>query len=533
MNDERRARSRWWADPSALTSFCVHRPAFCGVILAVAVFASLSATMAVKSDAFLEGDACTHYMYARAAFDAPYLLVNVWGRPICTGLYAVPAHLGGRTACRLTSLGVAVAIALICWSVAARQGWRWPALAVVFTFAQPLVFLHSFSELTELPFALLMALAFLAYQRRQWFWMAFVVGLTPLSRPEGFGFLVLAATALLLHGRARWWAVLVLPLLAWDLTGWWMYGGRGHWWTWLADNWPYAGDSLYSRGYLLKFVAMLPAVTGPFVFPATVLGLWLCLRGAASRDGPPPGGDLPPPWPQRLLAAAGVDVDRHRLGRLVTDHRRRCDVLIAALPLLVLVGHSLLTWTGKMASNGEVRYMLVVAPFWALAAARGWGWTFDQLAWRHAYAWAGLAAVAVVGFNRAYTVLPQTPMADWVEAAHIADWYKTDPVARRYGHIALAHPGLLYALDFSPKTKRIVDWRRPVIDSVPPDTLLVWDYVDGLFNADASRSIPLAEVRRDGWVEFATPWTGGAGRWAFFHSPDRPPPATRSGRAVR
>ncbi len=45
-------------------------------------------------------------------------------------------------------------------------------LALIFTLGQPLLFLHSFSELTELPFALVVGLAFLSYQRRRWWWMA-------------------------------------------------------------------------------------------------------------------------------------------------------------------------------------------------------------------------------------------------------------------------------------------------------------------------------------------------------------------------
>ena len=527
MSAERRTKADVGSG-SLWSSLCAPRFALCAradtitVAVAVAIFSALSATLAFKSDAFLEGDACTHFMYARAAWTAPYYLVNVWGRPICTGLYAIPAHFGGRPAARLTSLAVAIAVALIARSIARRQGWRWPALAAVFTFAQPLVFLHSFSELTELPFALLMAVAFLAYQRRQWVWFALVVGLTPLSRPEGFGFVGLAAVALLLHGRARWWAVLAVPLVAWDVAGWRMYGKPGHWWMWLAANWPYAGDSLYNRGYLMKYVGMLPAITGPLVFPAALVGGWLCLRG--SRDGvsgePLPVGRVDrPSVPSRVLEYAGIEIRGRRLSWIAADHRRRCDVLIAAVPLLVLVGHSLLTWTGKMASNGEVRYMLIVAPFWALLSARGWAWVFGRLNWPAPRAWAGLAAALPLVVNRMYTVLPQRPMPDWVEAAHIADWYKAGPI-HTYPHVALAHPGLLYALDLSPTGGRIVDWKRSSIDRVPPGTLLIWDRIDGLFNADATRSIPLDEIRRDGWVPVPTPFDGGAGEWHFFRSPD-------------
>ena len=53
--------------------------------------------------------------------------------------------------------------------------------------AQPLVFLHSFSELTELPFAALLALAFWAYQRRRFALLAVLISLSPLTRPEGRG----------------------------------------------------------------------------------------------------------------------------------------------------------------------------------------------------------------------------------------------------------------------------------------------------------------------------------------------------------
>ena len=481
------------------------------IVAAVVVFALLSGTMAATSTAFLEGDACTHYMFARGALAAPELLVSVWGRPLCTGLYAIPAHLGGRYAVRMTSLAAAISVALVSGSLARWQGWRWPALAVVFAFAQPLLFLHSFSELTELPFATLMAFAFLAYQRRRWLALAIVAGLMPLSRPEGFGFIVLAAVALLLHRQWRWWAVLPLPLIAWSFAGWWIGNRQGHWWHWLIDNWPYAENSLYDRGPLLKFVALMPAVTGPFVWPATVLGIWLCLRVL--------------PWSRPRFIWSAV-----RQSRFATDHRVRCQVLIAVLPLMVLAGHSYLQWRGKMASNGEVRYMLVVAPFWALLACRGWGWAFEQMRWPDVRLWACLAAVAPVIFNRSYTVLPQFPSQDWVEAADLARWYKDGPWGRQYPHIAVAHPGLSYALDFGPNSPRGIDWTKRTLDAVPAGTIVVWDPIGGQFNSDARRSVPLAELERDGWVRMRTPFDGGAGGWVVFHSPRALPTTDPGGR---
>src|SRR5213593_2661596 len=111
-------------------------------LVAIAIFAALSLWAAVVSDGFLEADSCTHYIYARYAFAQPHLFVNIWGRPVCTGIYAIPAYFTGRLGVRVTSLIVAIGIALVARAIARGQGWRWPVLALVFTLAQPLVFLH-------------------------------------------------------------------------------------------------------------------------------------------------------------------------------------------------------------------------------------------------------------------------------------------------------------------------------------------------------------------------------------------------------
>ena len=189
-------------------------------------------------------------------------------------------------------------IALAAYRIAKRLGYRWPALAFVFVLAQPLVFLHSFSELTELPFALLLSLAFWAYVQRQWFAMAVVVALLPTARPEGFGFLVLAAMALIAHRRWWWLVILPLPLLIWTWAGWHIYGSpvytdalaqhlpaKWHWLLWLRHEWPYAEKSTYASGYLLWFVAMLPVVVSPFLWPFTVIGTArsLALANALAR----------------------------------------------------------------------------------------------------------------------------------------------------------------------------------------------------------------------------------------------------------
>src|SRR3954466_8761036 len=108
------------------------------IFLAAVIFASLSLLCAITSDGFLEADACTHYMYANYAIGETHYLVNVWGRPFVTALYAIPAALCGRLGGRLTRRGCALLMATIAWRIARDLNLRWPALAFIFTLAQPL-----------------------------------------------------------------------------------------------------------------------------------------------------------------------------------------------------------------------------------------------------------------------------------------------------------------------------------------------------------------------------------------------------------
>ena len=457
------------------------------VLISAAAFSALSVWMAFASRGFLEADGAVHYLMARFAPGRPWMFTDVWGRPLVTALYALPASLGGLAATRLTSLAVALATAAVAWKVAAGQGVRFAALAFVFTLAQPVLFLHSFSELTELPFALLGGLAFWAYQRRRWAVFAALCGLMPLARPEGFGGALVAAVLVCVH-RRPWWVVLVVaPTVAWSALGWEFGGRQGAWWAWLFDNWPWSGESVYERGSAWKFAAVLPAIVGPFVVPATLAGAALSL--APLRR-----------W--RSLFDGGDDA-----------HRRRCDVFIAAVPLGLLAVHSVLYATGKMASNGEPRYLLAAGPFWAVLSARGFGWACDRLRIRRVYAAAGVASLAVVLPYLAYPTLPLVQMDDWRAAARVAAWYRASAEAD-YPHLLASHPGVAYALD------RPMDGTSLArVDERPAGTALVFDPVYSRYNADARRVLSPEAIAAAGWVEVPTPGVSLPEGWRVYVSP--------------
>src|SRR4051812_49785097 len=81
------------------------------ILIATLIFTTLSLYVALASQGFLEADGCTHYLYSRYALIQPHYLINVWGRPVCTAVYALPAYFTGRIGVRITSLLIALAIA--------------------------------------------------------------------------------------------------------------------------------------------------------------------------------------------------------------------------------------------------------------------------------------------------------------------------------------------------------------------------------------------------------------------------------------
>jgi hypothetical protein len=436
--------------------------------VAVLVFAVLSLACAVASDGFLTADALTHYLYAKYALHDPTLLVDVWGRPLVTGLYALPAHFAGRLGVRVTSLVVAVVCAFTAGRIARAHGVR-PVVALLFTLAQPLVFLNSFAEMTELPFAALAGLAFLAYQSRLWWLAAALASLLPLARPEGFEFVALAAIGLLVNRKFLPLLLLPLPLLLWNHVGWSLYGHAGPWWRWLIDHWPYSSHSTYPRGNLLQFVFFLPAVVPPLVLPATLLGIWW--------------------WSKPYHADEG-------------RHFRVCRLVIAGIPLSILAVHSLLYGLGRMASFGEPRYLLVAAPFWAVLSAAGWEELSFAFQLRRPVRLAAIAALPPAAALLVQPVLPLRRPAHWEVAERFANQYREHLLTAGYTRILAAHPAVFYYLDISPvDPDRVVEWRRDLMRSPPPDTVLVWDPIYGARNANTERALTLDEIRAAGWMQ--------------------------------
>ncbi|TMB11881.1 MAG: hypothetical protein E6J66_07830 [Deltaproteobacteria bacterium] len=142
-----------------------------------------------------------HFLFARWSVEHPQLLVDVWGRPLFTALYAFPARLGYPFA-KLVTVAIALAAAWNTVKLARAHGLEHAELAVPLLFLQPSFLLICSDTMTEPLFALVLVVALRLHQAGRIRPSMWVAALLPLARPEGFFVALLWAASVALDPRA-------------------------------------------------------------------------------------------------------------------------------------------------------------------------------------------------------------------------------------------------------------------------------------------------------------------------------------------
>jgi 4-amino-4-deoxy-L-arabinose transferase-like glycosyltransferase len=254
-------------------------------LLPAAPLVLFAAFNGLTSTAFLEADDVAHYEYSRFAPRHPEAILEVWGRPLVTLFYLLPAQ-GGPQVARMASLVLGLLASAAAAALARRAGLKTPALAAVAVWAMPYVFVQTYAIMTELLFSTLLAAGVICWRDRRFAAAIAMLTWTPLARPEGFfvgiffGFATLFDRALTADfGRRfslrRCGAALGLAA---GTAVWWL-AGLPHYRSvdWLLERWPknWGAESPYGEGrphpfYFLSFLGLV--VTAPLL-PAFVLGV--------------------------------------------------------------------------------------------------------------------------------------------------------------------------------------------------------------------------------------------------------------------
>lgn len=350
-----------------------------GVVLAAACAAF--ALTALLSPVSYVHDHYTHFRHARAAWEDPYQLLDLWDRPAFMLLYAGPARFG-LLAARLVSLAPA-AVAVAATMLAARAaGLARPWLAGVFVAVQYDFFGQASSTMTELLLAAGLAVACWGFlEDRPWL-AAAGLAFCGITRPEAP--VVVAAGALALAGvyrRPALAAAVAAPFVAYLALGSAVHGDL----LWVVHGNPYRG----MVGLRLEAGQVLHS----FFYEAV-------------GDGQP--------LPLILLAAAG-------LGLALRDGGARAVFLLGPVAALWL----LLTFLriGPHDWWRQARYLVSIAPVIALLAARAHALLAERLprlADPALLLAAACAAAAMLAKTWRPAILPGSPVIPALFAVAIA-----------------------------------------------------------------------------------------------------------------
>ncbi|MCG3126522.1 MAG: hypothetical protein CHACPFDD_01358 [Phycisphaerae bacterium] len=297
-------------------------------LLATLAGLGLSIRMAWASDGVYHDDDLTHLQMARWAWQYPEYLLNDWGRPGFTLLYALPAQPGWLAARAFSGLLTALTAWLV-YGVARGMGIRAACAAPALFWVAPMTFSLSYTTLTETALAFYLSAAMYLHLHGRPRWAAVLASLFCVTRQE---------------------ALILLPI--WALATWTRNSTRRGRWTipvtWWLLLWAPVAHNLLN----LLFVGSAPLANlldaKPTAFYGhgtmlTMLERWL----AAASPG------------LIALAAAGAPL----------TFRRRGGALWIGCGLAYLLTHVLIYRFGLFSSGGYARFLVPLAPILAVAAA--------------------------------------------------------------------------------------------------------------------------------------------------------------------
>jgi hypothetical protein len=385
-------------------------------------------------------DGGNHFLMARWALVHPHLLVDVWGRPLFTVLYALPAQLG-YPAAKLLTLAISLAVAWNTVQLARAHGLERAELTAPLLFVQPSFLLLSSETLTEPLFALVLVIALRLHRAGRYGASMWVAGLLPLARPEGFFVAVLWGAVVAFDPRA---GKKLLPRLlstaplaggtvAWSLAAWGIAGDP----LYILHDWAWGVHQTFGKGRLLEY------------------------------------------WYVRHQLLAGVVLEvLFVLGLFLLVASRRALLPLATLGLLVVL-HSALFRLGLFGAAGYARYLVCVAPAMAMATLAGW----NQVA-----RWAQrvprplvLAAGATVIVWSAWSCLRYVDRwessRDYRAVDDMYVWFQAHPRPVKRFVFSQFYMGARFERD---PAERLLAWQdaeanRQSLRAMPSGTLVLWD----------------------------------------------------------
>lgn len=231
-------------------------------------------------DLYQEDDVL-HYLIAKYSWKHPLLFLDIWGRPLVTLLFSIPAQVSLGLTRFLSSLISLIVVYLTTYLAQIVLKKNEVRLVIPFLVFQPFYFLLSFSILTELIFSLIFILWLIFVYKKRYTLATLFIALTPLARPEGFFFIILWAFIILFSSNLLVFARIFLIVMSgivvilWNTAGFLISSDP----LWLLHSFPWGGQqAYYGSGSAFYYILLLPIITGIGAFPFFMYGLFHLIR---------------------------------------------------------------------------------------------------------------------------------------------------------------------------------------------------------------------------------------------------------------
>jgi hypothetical protein len=213
-------------------------------------------------------DAYGHYLFSKNAVDHPSLFLDQWNKPVFSFLTTLPYQFGLEAA-RILSILAGIATIILTVKIAGVMKISDKKTILLLSATVPFFWLLATAPMTEIFFALIIALFLYFLVKDKTVLAALMLSLLPFVRQEGFLFLGFFFIYWII--KKKWFAVpasLIFPII-FGLISFLVYGD----FFWMIASNPYLGGNVYGYGRLLNYPIELSLIFGPVVYILLFVGL--------------------------------------------------------------------------------------------------------------------------------------------------------------------------------------------------------------------------------------------------------------------
>lgn len=395
-------------------------------------------------------DEVEHVNLARAAWDRPELILDLWGRPFNTIIYMLPARVS-LGAARWLSVVMAACTVLLTTKIAQKFSLKRLWLIPLCLWFQPWFAEWYYTANTMIPFSLLLVLGNFLWLNKKWTWASLVFGLLPLTRHEGIALTGIWTVYLIIFHR-KWKAAVIstLPLVGYNFL-------------YLAT---------FQRIASSNFASLQPTTfygSGSWLhyLPAVLFGVY-------------PG----------LLLLATFSIKRIM--------RLRAERLVFVPYIVYLATHIVIYRFGLFASGGYGFFLVPLAPAFALAGAIGAERVIES-SYRQYYRRGNQRQhkilVGSIVFLITITGLLLTPRYPYGREAQAAQSASTWLKENGFSDFPTVTSHAWFKYFHAPY---VASASAPSVEKLPASTIVVWDA-----HYSERRSINLSDLSDKGWIRLS------------------------------